>query len=224
MKTLRLPIVWAAAALLSSTLPAGAELRLATINLQKVFDGFWRTRQADAALQERASGFKKTDQELTEDQQKASGEYTRLVESAADQALSADEREKRKKSAELKLREAQDLTAQIRQFEATARTTLFEQERRFREGIVTQIQQVVVARAKKAGYTLVIDTAAQSNNQSRTPVFLYASSENDMTAEVLKELNQDAPPKYSKPAEEKPALGDLKTIADPKPDLRKSKS
>ena len=63
------------------------------------------------------------------------------------------------------------------------------------------IRKVVVARAKAAGYSMVIDVSAESFNQSHTPVILYSNGDNDMTDAVLKQLNAAAPLDTAAPAD-----------------------
>ena len=60
-----------------------------------------------------------------------------------------------------------------------------------RDSILAEIQDEVKKKAKAAGYTLVVDTAAETIN--RTPVMVYTSGENDITEEVLTVLNATAP-------------------------------
>ncbi len=222
MNTRLLTALLTGATCLALISPASAQQqKLATINLQKVFDSFWQTKRADTRLQERNEEFKKTNTELTDGYKKANEEYKKLIDSASDQAMSAEEREKRKKAAEVKLSDITGMESQIRQFQTTARSTLLEEQRRLRETILEQIRNVVTAKAKKAGYFLVFDTAAQSKNE--TLVFLYSSNENDMTEEVLKELNKDAPAEYLKQTEKKPAFGDINAFPDPKLDKKGGK-
>ena len=73
-----------------------------------------------------------------------------------------------------------------------------EQIRRTRDNIVSDIRVAVSAKAKTDGYTLVIDTAAQTPNQ--TPVVLYSvPGDNDLTEAVVKQINIGAPVDTSKP-------------------------
>ena len=87
--------------LLSS--PAWGQGRIATIDLRKVFDGYWKTKQADAALKDRAADMEKEHKNMLDDWKKAKEDYQGLLAGANDQAVSSEEREKRKKAAEEKL-------------------------------------------------------------------------------------------------------------------------
>jgi outer membrane protein len=61
-----------------------------------------------------------------------------------------------------------------------------------RDNIVREIREVIASKAKAAGYSMVLDSAGQTVN--RTPVLLYTNGENDLTDEVLKVINANAPP------------------------------
>jgi hypothetical protein len=65
------------------------------------------------------------------------------------------------------------------------------QARRMTENILRDIRDLVDAKAKAGGYTLVIDIGAKS--AVGTPIVLYANGQNDMTQEVVGELNSTAP-------------------------------
>ena len=95
------------------------------------------------------------------------------------------------------------------QFEKQARTTLDEQRRRMRDNILVEIRNLVNAKAKSAGYTLVIDSAAETGNN--TPVVLYTNGENDLTQNILEQLNLGAPAEIAKPAASTPEKTDKPT-------------
>jgi outer membrane protein len=180
---------------------AWAQGRTATVDLRKLFDNYWKTKQADAALKDRAADIDKDDKTMRDEWKKAKDEYQNLLSEANNQTLSLEEREKRKKLAEDKFKQIKDSEDAITQYERQARTTLDEQKKRMRDSIVEEIRATVKAKATAAGYALVFDTAAESANG--TPVMLYSNNENDMTDAVLAQLNAGAPADTAKP-EEKP--------------------
>jgi outer membrane protein len=168
-----------------------AQPKIGTINLKKAFDGYWKTKQADLQLKERSSEFEKQQKEIYGTYQKANEEYKKLLDSANDQAVSAEERDKRKRTAEGKLRDIQAVEQQLRQFDTTARSTMQEQSRRMRDSILAEIQDEVKKKAKAANFFMVLDSAAESANIA--PVLVFTSGENDITDEVLSVLNATAP-------------------------------
>ena len=193
------------------TVPAWAQTRIATVDLRKLFDGYWKTKQADSALKDRAADLDKEYKGLREDFQKLKEEYQKLLAGANDQAVSAEERDKRKQAADAKLRSIKETEDAVLQFERQARTTLDEQRRRMRDNILTEVRTVVNAKAKTAGYSLIVDAAAESANG--TPIILFTNGENDLTDGVLNQLNAGAPVELPKPAE--------KTKDEPKKEEKK---
>lgn len=178
-----------------------AQGRIATIDLRKVFDNYWKTKQADAALKDRAADMEKEHKNMLEDWKKAKEDYQTLLNSANDQAVSLGERDKRKQAAEDKLKYIKETEETISQYERQARSTLDEQRRRMRDSILVEIRGVLTSRAKSAGYGLVVDTAAESINN--TPIILFSNNDNDVTDDILKQLNAAAPPEAPKTEEKK---------------------
>ena len=87
---------------------AFAQTRVATVNLQKVFDKYWKTEQAVAALKDRVAEMEKSHKEMLDEWKKAKEDYQKLLEDANNQAVSAEQRDKRKKAAEDKIKELHD--------------------------------------------------------------------------------------------------------------------
>jgi outer membrane protein len=177
------------------TMPAMAQSRIATIDLRKVFDNYWKRQQAEAALKERGAGMDKELKGFMDDYKKTQGEYDKLLAAANDQSVTPEERDKRKSAAEDKYKELQTSQNTIQTFENNARDQLDSQKKRMRESILEDIRTAINAKAKAGGFTLVIDTAADSLNQ--TPIILFTNGENDMTDAILAQLNAAAPPPAS---------------------------
>jgi len=187
-----------------SGIPAMAQTKIATVDLRKLFDGYYKTKIAQANIQEKAAQLDKDDKGMRDDLQKASTEYQDLLAQANDQAISADERDRRKQAATDKLKQIQDSKATIDQYERQAQATLADQRQRMRADILKEIDAAVTAKAKAAGCTLVIDTAAETINQ--TPTIIYNSGENDLTDAVLAQLNAGAPIDLTKPVSTTPLM------------------
>lgn len=184
----------AALALLASSFlvqPAFAQVKFATVDMKKVFESYYKTKEAEASIKERAASSDKVYQGMVEDYKKANEEYRGLVDASNDQAISEDERARRKKFAETKLTEIQEIEKQIKQFQGSARDSLGALEKRMRDNIVKEIRDIVNTKAKAANYTMVLDTAAQTVYQ--TPFILYYTTENDLTDAIIRDLNASAP-------------------------------
>jgi Skp family chaperone for outer membrane proteins len=176
--------------------PVSAQARIATVDLRKVFEDYWKKKQADNIIKERIDELEKGRKALLDRYQKMSEEYRDAMDAANSQAVGADEREKRKKTAEGKLRDLKELEAQISQYNDTARANIDEQQRRIRDNILDEIRKVVDTRAKAGSFSLVLD----SDKLNKTPVVVFTNGENDLTDAVLKELNANAPAGVLTPA------------------------
>jgi outer membrane protein len=177
---------------------ASAQTRIASVDLSKVFSDYWKTKQATLALEERKADLIKELDSLNEDKKKLLKKYQELNADANDQAVAPEEREKRKKAAESKLKDLKDSDESIKQFTVRSDTDLKSQFQRMRNNVLGEIKETVNAKAKAGGYSLVLDSAAETINGTR--VFLYSNGENDLTSAVLEQLNAAAPPEFNKPA------------------------
>jgi outer membrane protein len=177
---------------------ASAQGKVGVIDLRKVFDDYHKTKTADARLKDQAADLDRERKVMMEQYQKATDDYKASLEGANDQAVSSDEREKRKKTAESKLLDIKKLEQDISQFDRQARSTLEEEQRKYRDRILGEIRTLINNKAKAAGYTVVVDSAAETIN--KTPVVMYTNGENDLTTAVLADLNANAPPSTTAPA------------------------
>ena len=182
---------------LSGSAFAQSSNRVGIINLKKVFDNYWKTKQSKAAIDQQRTEADKKDKELIESWKKSREEYQKLLESANDQTVSTDEREKRKKSAEARLREMKATEQDIQLFERRTASELEDSMRSTIDKLFEEIRSAVNAKAKAAGYSLVLDTTAES--VKGTPVVVFNNGESDLTETILSQLNASAPVELPKP-------------------------
>jgi outer membrane protein len=178
-----------AASLLTAT--AHAEIKVAVIDVKRVFDNYWKKKQAQVQIDDQKADFEKKFKGMLDDYQKANDEYKKLIDSANDQAVAGEERDKRKNAAEKKLLEIKEIEQTANLFQKNSNENLSIQSRRMIENILKDIRELVDAKAKAGGFSLVIDTTAQS--AAGTPVILFSNGQNDITTEILSQLNAGAP-------------------------------
>ena len=195
-----------AASFLTATVRA--ETKIAVIDLKRVFDNYWKKKQAQAQVDDQKADFDKKFKGMLEDYQKANEEYKKLFDSSTDQAVSGEERDKRKNAAEKKLLEIKEIEQTANLFQKNSNENLNIQVRRMTENILKDIRELIDAKAKAAGYALVIDTAAQS--AAGTPIVLFTNGQNDITTEILSQLNAGAPIGLQKTEETKEKPNDRK--------------
>jgi outer membrane protein len=175
-----------------------AQTKIATVDLKKLFDSYYKTKLAQASIQDNADQLIKVESGMKDDLKKDSDEYQKLAAQANDQALSADERARRQQAADDKMKQLQASKADIDKFDRQANVTVGEKRQRMRENILVEIKATVTTKAKAAGYSLVLDSAAETVNGTLTVV--YSNGDNDLTDAILSQLNAGAPIDVTKPA------------------------
>src|ERR1700733_8698622 len=138
---------------------AAAQTKIATVDMEKILKNYWKTQQVSALIETNRLLLQKDDQSMRDDFKKDSDEYQKLLDSANDQALSADEREKNRLAADAKLKQLQDHENAINQYERQAQATLADKQQQAEQNLFKDIQKQVADRAKAGGYTLVVNTA-----------------------------------------------------------------
>ena len=206
---LKLAAMVLALSCLAGTAVAQEPIKIATIDLLKAFDSYWKTKLSNDQLKERGADFDKARIGMIEDLSLLEKEHNSLNASAQDPANSDEKRSTDLKKAQEKYTEFKRLEQQVIEFNKNAQKTLAGQTRRLRKGRLEEIQEVISAKAKELGYDLVIDSS-QDVLLPRTPTVLYTNGKNDITTMIIDILNKDAAGKYkptepAKPTPEKPA-------------------
>lgn len=196
MKNLRLLIV--GAALMAVTFTASAQSKIASVDMKKVFNGYYKTKSAQSVMDKHKSELVKELKDMAEGLDKARADYKQLLDQANDQAISTDERDKRKTAATEKSRDVNSRQVAFEQYQRQAETRLGDESQRMISGLVNDIQKTVAEKARTGGYTLVVDTSTSSVNN--TPAILYADPASDITPAVLAQLNAGAPIDLTRPA------------------------
>jgi len=175
---------------------ASAQGRIATVDMVKVFKEYWKTKQSQLALDQTKADFKKEFEGMQAEHKKKLEDYQKQVTEANDQAVSSEERERRKKALEPLAKELRESEDNLKQYFNRNDQDLKMKSDRMKEAVLKDIKAVVASRARSGGYAFVVDSAALSLTQ--TEVFVYANTETDLTDAVVKELNAAAPPEFSK--------------------------
>lgn len=189
MKILK-PITFALLGLSCITLlpvSASAEMKVAIIDLQKVFKDYKKTKKADTELKDKAAGYRKERDERREDYRKMIDQYRALEESADDPSLSEAAREEKKKKLKEKKTALIEKERKLREFDQTTAKLFQDQQLRMRKTIVEEINEMVQEFAK-GKYQLVLDKSGMTMNG--TPLVFFSEGVSDITAEITKKLNE----------------------------------
>ena len=177
------------------TVSSEAATSIATISLDKVYDGYWKTDQENEKLKKKQKKAQDKIKELNQALTKDGEVLNRMIKALNDPNLSAAEKTKRQQQAGLKQQELQQQSEAIRAYGNATGKDLELEMRKARDGIMEEIKQVVAQKARAGGFEIVLDKAGKS--AAFAPIVVFSSDGNDLTEAVLKQLNLSDPKKGS---------------------------
>jgi len=190
-----------------------ADFKIATVDLRKVFDSYYKTIQASIANSNNIVERDKTLNGMMEERNKVHDQWQQAVANANTQSLSPEERKKYQKNADDLVLDLQIRGESISNYYTTTETKRRDEMARHINDLTAEILGVMNALAKKQGYTMVLDRTAVT--MTGNPLVLYTSGENDLTEALVKELNSTAP---AQPAPDAKSPPDASSAAKPPPD------
>jgi len=212
-KLLRPLLAMAALAAGSTTLLAQPALKLITVDIGKVFDGHYKSKEANAKFLDAEQKAREQAEELRKQGQTMVDEYKELAEQAKNSLLNADARTKAEQAAQKKLEDIQRKQADLQNFLRDTQSSLSQRIATHRDLLLGDIIKTVNEIARRKGATLVLDKSGPS--AFRIPVVLYADPAYDITDEVLAEENKDRPATAANPAATTPAVPPATTSPSP---------
>jgi len=172
---------------------ASADLKIAVIDLGKAFDGYYKTKDAQAKLKVKQDSYQKQVQDLITDYQHMGEEAQTLDKGAHDPTLSKAAQDEKSKALDAKKQDLMTLGNKIQEMKVEKTREIQEELLRRHKEIVDEITKVVVDYSAPQGFDIVIDKSSASA-ASGVPIILYNSSKlTDITTEILTELNKSAP-------------------------------
>ena len=186
---------------------ASAELKIGTVDMKKVFEGFWRTKEAETKMSETRAMLKRDIDERMEKRKELQDSIEKLNDDIKKPELSKDRATAKMKERDDKIGEWQTMMRELQQYQAEKEKQLADQTLRIRNGIVEEILKVVNERTQSENFDLVLDTSGNSINN--VPVIIFAKASYDFTKEIVEKLNANRPKSTApeapadKPAEKK---------------------
>lgn len=184
MLTLLLPIALAPR-------EAAADLKVGTVDLSRIFQDYFKTKDAEARMNESRAAAKKEMNGRLEARGKALEEINALNRDLEKAELSSAAREQKGKQRDDKIAEVRNLDREIEEFRSTRERHLSEMAARLRNSLVEDIMKAVTERAKAGGYDLLLDRSGPS--LSNVPVVLFSRESFDLTGEIVAALNKAKP-------------------------------
>ena len=163
-------------------------LKIGTIDMNRAFKEYNKTKDAEVKINEAKNAAKKEYDERADAYKKALDEINKLNQQLDAPALSADAKTAKAKERDEKISSIKTMEREINEFRQTRERQLQEQALRMREGIVKEITEVVMDKVKASTFDLVLDKSGMSLNG--VPIVMYSRDNFDFTSDVVTVLNK----------------------------------
>lgn len=171
----------------SSSTAIAAEQKICVVDMEKVFTNYYKTKLEDAKIKKQTEVFKDYLKTLGKARSKIEANYVELRDASQNIGLSDVERENKRIEAQDKYRELQAKDVEIQQYNQQKRQLLVNEYDRIRKELIKEILTVIRSRAKREGYTFVLDYSG--NTMNNISVVVYYDQAMDITDAVMKEIN-----------------------------------
>src|SRR5919201_6115627 len=163
-------------------------LKVGTINMDRAFKEYTKTKEAEKKVNDAKDAAKKEFDDRTDAYKKALEDVNNLGKQLESTALSADKKTQLAKDRDDKISNVKNMEREINEFRVTRENQLREQALRMRDGIVKEIMDVVNDKVKTLNMDLVFDKSGLSVNG--VPALLYSRDSYDFTNDVVAALNK----------------------------------
>jgi Outer membrane protein len=167
---------------------ARAELNVGTVDMNRVFKEYSKTKDAEAKLNEAKNAAKKEYDERADTYKKALDEINKINAQLDAPALTPEAKAQKAKDRDEKISKIKTMEREINEFRQTREQQLQQQMQRMRDGILKEITDVVMEHVKSSNLDLVFDKSGPSLN-GFSPV-LFSRDQSDFTADVIGALKK----------------------------------
>lgn len=166
---------------------SAAEMKIAVIDMGRVFQEYSKTKINEAKLKKQAEIFKDYSTRLSDQLKKLQEEFKDLRDASQNMAFTAAERENRRLNAADKYAQVTAKEKELRDYNREKQAELRTEYEKMRDGIIKDIEKVVAAKCVTEGYMLVLDKSGKTLNN--IPTVIYHNPILDITTPVIKTLN-----------------------------------
>jgi len=191
MKRISLGLLLTTGLLMGGALGWAGELKVATVDADRLIKGYHKTELVDAHMEDQARDFSSEGEKMLAQHRRLKNEFEALRTEARNSVLSEEARDKRLQLAEDKLLEVMEYESKIRETALQRRQQLDDERRQMRRKLTDEIRDAIREYARKKGYTLVLDSSSGAGGGF--PPALYADGALDITTDIEQILNRDKP-------------------------------
>jgi Skp family chaperone for outer membrane proteins len=180
-----------ASALLSAPIQA-QQLKVGTIDMQKVLAAYYKTQEAKEKLEAAQKSANDELNQRMEARKRGMDAINKLNEEMNRPDVSAATKDQKAQERDAKIAEGQSLEKEMTQFRDSRSKQLQEQQNHMVTALVEDIMKVVSDQVKTQSYDLILDKSGRSAGLGTT-VLLYAKENMDFSDVVITKLNANRP-------------------------------
>ncbi|QJE94860.1 OmpH family outer membrane protein [Luteolibacter luteus] len=169
--------------------PPVPPLKVASIDIQRLFKGYYRTEEIQKELNVEQVAIKGESDARLETLRSIETELQNSARQLADPALAGSVKEKVAQDRALRREEAIALERARREFIDIKGKQINEKAAAQMRGIVAEIRKSIEDMARQEDYDYVFDRSGLTTSQ--VPFFLFSTESTDLTAAMLEKLNRD---------------------------------
>ena len=186
--------VWAVVcglALATTAWAEGPSGRIVTVDLNRLFNEYYKTPIELKKLQELRESNSNDESAMLAEYRKLNDELVKLRDESEKPEYTAEVKEQKRKAMTDKLEEVRKSQQDIEEFHRTHLKAQEEQKALRQGNLLKEINDAIDKIARDAGYLMVFDKSGLTANGM--PTILFSQNSADVTDDVLKVLNKNAP-------------------------------
>lgn len=191
MKSLIRTTLIAVLLMIGGTGLANAQVKFGTVDMNRVFSEYYKTKDAQAKYAEAEATANKDLNNRVDVLKKSMQDISQINTDLEKPELTKEAKDAMLKDRETKVAAARSLDREITEYRSAKQKTLQDQFLRMRKDIVDDIMKTVNELVKAKAYDIVFDKSGLS--AGAVPVVLYSRDDLDFSQDVITALNKNAP-------------------------------
>jgi outer membrane protein len=191
MKSRFLLLSLALSLLTAGTASAQTQMKIGIVDMKRVFQEYYKTKEAEKKVNEDKSKAKKDLDQRSAEMNKLVSQWEAAQRIVQDKLVNPELKGQKQQESQKLASEIKALEREIDEFRRRREQQLQEQVMRMRKGLLEDITQHVKDKSKLDNYDLVFDKSGVS--PSGVPFLLHSKDAVEFSNDVLADLNKNAP-------------------------------
>ena len=163
-------------------------LNVAFVDMEKIFQDYHKTIQADEVIRKQTEIFKEYALNLEREREALQGEFNSLRDISQNIALSEELREQKRNEAQTKFLLLQEKEKEIQDYQKNKRSEIRKQYEEQRNKLVKEIIDYIKVVVEKENYDVVLDSSG--NTLNGIPSIIYYDQGLDITEKISSRINK----------------------------------